>query len=96
MKSLNETKEIIEKLKLEYLNINGKLDSLQNYRLLGELEYHSMEIKELTNENKILKKKIYELEKEIDIHRRVEAKFTKKVNKLKYQKFDMNSKIILI
>ena len=92
LESLNETKEIISKLKLEYSDISGKVTSLQNYQLLGELEVHSQENKELIKENKILKKKIYELENEIEIHRRVEAELVKKVNKLKNKSIGMKSK----
>ena len=92
LESLNETKEIISKLKLEYSDISGKVTSLQNYQLLGELEVHSQENKELIKENKILKKKIYELENEIEIHRRVEAELVKKVNKLKNKSIGMISK----
>ena len=64
---------------LRYLDINGKLSSLQNYQLLSELECLSKQNKELINENNNLKKQIYELEKDLDIHKKVETKLASKI-----------------
>lgn len=92
MKCLIESKENISKLKLEYLDINGKLSSLQNYQLLSELECLSKQNKELINENNNLKKQIYELEKDLDIHKKVETKLASKIKNIRNLKHNIKDK----
>ena len=88
---LKETKNDISKLKIEYLDVNGRLAVLQNYQLLSDLEYQSLENKDLINENKNLKKKVYDLEKELDLHKKVEIKLEAKIKKLKYLNSNKNN-----
>ena len=76
--SLKKSKENLSELNLEYLDINEKLSILQNYQLMEELECQKRDNNNLVNENKILKQKVVELEKELFIHKRVETKLAKK------------------
>ena len=76
--SLKKSKENLSELNLEYLDINEKLSVLQNYQLMEELECQKRDNNNLVNENKILKQKVVELEKELFIHKRVETKLAKK------------------
>lgn len=91
LQCLMEAKEDISKLKIEYLNINGKLAILQNFRLINKLECQSDQNENLLIENKELKKHIFELEKELDIHKKVEIKLATKIKNIKK---DINSKSI--
>ena len=90
LQCLMEAKEDISKLKIEYLNINGKLAILQNYRLINKLECQSDQNENLLEENKELKKYIFELEKELYIHKKVEIKLATKIKNLK-KDFNSNS-----
>ena len=76
--SLKKSKENLSELNLEYMDINEKLSVLQNYQLMEELECQKRDNNNLVNENKILKQKVVELEKELFIHKRVETKLAKK------------------
>ena len=91
LECLAEAKEDILKLKIEYLNINGKLAILQNYRLINKLECQSDQNENLLEENKELKKQIFELEKELHIHKKVEIKLA---TKIKNMSKDINSNSI--
>ena len=91
LQCLMEAKEDISKLKIEYLNINGKLAILQNFRLINKLECQSDQNENLLEENRELKKHIFELEKELDIHKKVEIKLATKIKSLNK---DNNSKSI--
>jgi hypothetical protein len=91
LQCLSEAKEDISKLKIEYLNTNGKLAILQNYRLINKLECQSDQNENLLEENKELKKQIFELEKELHIHKKVEIKLA---TKIKNMSKDINSNSI--
>ena len=91
LQCLSEAKEDISKLKIEYLNINGKLAILQNFRLINKLECQSDQNENLLEENKGLKQYIFELEKELDIHKKVEIKLA---TKIKNMQKDINSNSI--
>jgi len=72
--NLKEAKNNVSKLNLEYMDLNGKITILQNHQLLSELEFQKEQIDNLDQENLKLKKKIFDLEKEIAIHKKVEIK----------------------
>ena len=72
--NLKEAKNNVSKLNMEYMDLNGKIIILQNHQLLSELEFQKDQIDNLDKENLKLKKKIFDLEKEIAIHKNVEIK----------------------
>ena len=72
--NLKEAKNNVSKLNLEYMDLNGKITILQNHQLLSEIEFQKEQIDDLDKENLKLKKKIFDLEKEIDLHKEVEIK----------------------
>ena len=88
--NLKEAKNNVSKLNLEYMDLNGKITILQNHQLLSELEFQKEQIDNLDQENLKLKKKIFDLEKEIAIHKKVEIKLAIKAknninnNEIKY------------
>jgi len=76
--SLKEAKNNVSKLNLEYMDLNGKITVLQNHQLLSEIEFQKEQIDNLDKENSILKKKIFDLEKDLAIHKKVEIKLALK------------------
>ena len=56
---------------------------LQNHQLLMQLEYQSQQLEELTKNNEILDKKIFEMKKDLEIHKEVELSLAEKNKKLK-------------
>ena len=92
MNNLNLTKENISKLKLEYMNINGRITILQNYQLINELEHLSRQNNDLVNENSDLKNQIFKLKKELDIHEKVEIKLASKIKNIKNSQPNMKNR----
>jgi len=72
--NLKEAKNNVSKLNLEYMDLNGKITVLQNHQLLSEIEFQKEQIDNLEKENIKLKKRIFELERELVIHKKVEIK----------------------
>ena len=90
---LIETKKNVTNLNVEYLDISSKITALQNHELLSQIEMQSQEIKSLTKENKELKKKIFDLENNIDIHEKVELSLMSKMKKEKSEVKNSNIKV---
>ena len=67
------------------MDVSTKLTLLQNHQLLIQLEYQSQQIDELTEKKEALEKKIFELNKDIDIHKEVELSLAEKNKKLNYE-----------
>ena len=86
--NLKEAKDNVSKLNLEYMDLNGKITILQNHQLLSEIELQKEQIDNLDKENLNLKKKIFDLEKELAIHKKVEIKL---VIKAKNNNTELNS-----
>ena len=91
--SINEAQIKVNELNIEYIDDSSKLISLQNNQLLLKIEFLNQTIDELKSKNVILEKKIYELRKDIQIHKKVEItlaeknkKLTNENNKLKKKK----------
>jgi hypothetical protein len=72
--NLKEAKDNVSKLNLEYMDLNGKITILQNHQLLSEIEFQKEHIDNLEKENIRLKKRIFDLEKELAVHKKVEIK----------------------
>ena len=73
-----KTKSKVSDLNLQYMDVASKLVLLQNHQLLIQLEYQTQQIDELKEKNKSLEKKIYDLSREIDIHKKVELSLAEK------------------
>lgn len=69
---INNTKQNIKQINLEHLDVNTKLTLLQNHQLLIELEYQSQQIQDLIQKKEALERRIFELEKDLEIHKEVE------------------------
>ena len=93
--NLKEAKDNVSKLNLEYMDLNGKITILQNHQLLSEIEFQKEHIDNLDKENTKLKKRIFELEKELAVHKRVEIKLAIKaknnVNNCDFNSFNKKS-----
>jgi hypothetical protein len=79
IKNLNETKNNVTKLNIEYMNVSNKLTLLQNHQLIVQLEYQSQKMAEIEKINENLKIKILDLEKQIEIHKNVEFNMANKL-----------------
>ena len=80
--SINEAQIKVNELNIEYIDDSSKLISLQNNQLLLKIEFLNQTIDELKSKNEILEKKIYELRKDIQIHKKVEITLAEKNKKL--------------
>ena len=84
MDNINQTQSKVTELNIQYMDVSTKLTLLQNHQLLIQLEYQSQQIDELTSKKESLEKKVFELNRDIDIHKEVELTeiliFIKKLN----------------
>ena len=85
MDNINETQSKVTQLNIQYMDVSTKLTLLQNHQLLIQLEYQSQQIDELTEKKEALEKKIFELTKDIDIHKEVELSLAEKNKKLNFE-----------
>ena len=94
--NLKDAKDNVSRLNLEYMDLNGKITILQNHQLLSEIEFQKEQIDNLDKENLKLKKKIFDLEREIAIHKEVEIKLAIKaknsINNSEINSFMKNNK----
>jgi hypothetical protein len=76
-----QTKET--ELNVQYMDVSTKLTLLQNHQLLIQLEYQSQQLDEITAKKEELEKRVFELTKDIEIHKEVEISLAEKNKKLK-------------
>ena len=92
-----KTKNKVTELNLQYMDVSSKLTLLQNHQLLIQLEYQTQQIDDLKEKNKTLEKTIYDLSKEIEIHKEVEISLAEKNKNLSdLAEKSKNKKIIKI
>ena len=72
-------------LNVQYMDVSTKLTLLQNHQLLIQLEYQSQQLDEVTAKKEALEKKVFELTKDIEIHKEVELSLAEKNKKLKIE-----------
>ena len=95
IENINETKKEVTELNMQYMDVSTKLTLLQNHQLLVQLDYLSQQLEESTKKCELLEKKIFDLTKDLQIHKEVEISFAEKNKKLKqelmkYKKEDSN------
>jgi hypothetical protein len=83
LENINMTKEEVTELNMQYLDVSTKLTLLQNHQLLVQLDYQSQQLDESTKKIELLEKKIFDLNKDLEIHKQVEVTFAEKNKKLK-------------
>ena len=83
LENINMTKEEVTELNMKYMDVSTKLTLLQNHQLLVQLDYQTQELDESTKKIEILEKKIFDLNKDLEIHKEVEVAFAEKNKKLK-------------
>ena len=83
MDNINQTQSKVTELNIQYMDVSTKLTLLQNHQLLIQLEYQSHQIDELTEKKEQLEKKVFELTKDIEIHKEVELSLAEKNKKFK-------------
>jgi hypothetical protein len=83
MDNINQTQSKVTELNIQYMDVSTKLTLLQNHQLLIQLEYQSHQIDELTEKKEQLEKKVFELTKDIEIHKEVELSLAEKNKKYK-------------
>jgi hypothetical protein len=87
-------------LNVQYMDVSTKLTLLQNHQLLVQLDYQTQQLEESTKKNELLEKKIFDLTRDLEVHKEVEIAFAEKNKKLKtellkYKKEDNKSDIKL-
>ena len=82
MQSINMTKEEVTETNMKYMDVSTKLTLLQNHQLLLQLDYQSQQLDESTKKRELLEKKIFDLNKDLEIHKQVEIEFAEKNKKL--------------
>jgi hypothetical protein len=70
-------------LNVQYMDVSTKLTLLQNHQLLIQLEYQSQQLDEINAKKEELEKRLFELTKDIEIHKEVELSLAEKNKKLK-------------
>ena len=90
--SVQETQSKVNELNSEYKDVSSKLTVLHNQQLLIKLQYINQNLEELTAKNESLEKKIFELKKDIDIHKKVEVSLAEKNKKLIYENNQLKGK----
>ena len=83
LEKINKSQAKLFDMNNEYVDISSKLTILENKKLAFEINLLNEELKELGDKNKILEKKIFELNNEIEIHKKVEFSISEKNKKLK-------------
>ena len=73
-----QTKSKVTELNLQYMDVSSKLTLLQNHQLLIQLEYQSQQLDDLKARNVKLEKEVYDLTKEVEIHKEVELALAEK------------------
>ena len=73
-----QTKSKVTELNLQYMDVSSKLTLLQNHQLLIQLEYQSQQLDDLKARNEKLEKEVYDLTKEVEIHKEVELALAEK------------------
>ena len=96
--NINKTKDKVTEMNMKYMDVSTKLAFLQNHQLLVQLDYLTQQLDESKKTIELLEKKIFELNKDIEIHKEVEVGFAEKYKKLKEellkQKYDENKEIL--
>jgi hypothetical protein len=83
LENIKNTQVKVTEVNMQYMDVSTKLTMLQNHQLLMQLEYQSQQLEELTKNNEILDKKIFEMKKDLEIHKEVELSLAEKNKKLK-------------
>ena len=91
--NINQTQSKVTELNIQYMDVSTKLTLLQNHQLLIQLEYQSQQIDELTSKKEALEKKVFELSKDIEIHKEVELSLAEKNKKLRADNASLKSKV---
>ena len=78
-------------LNVQYMDVSTKLTLLQNHQLLIQLEYQSQQLDEVTAKKEALEKKVFELTKDIEIHKEVELSLAEKNKKLKNENIKLKN-----
>ena len=83
IENINMTKEEVTELNMKYMDVSTKLTLLQNHQLLVQLDYQSQQLDESTKKIELLEKKIFDLNKDLEVHKEVEVAVAEKNKKLK-------------
>ena len=87
MENIKNTQIKVTEVNMKYMDVSTKLTMLQNHQLLMQLEYQSQQIEELTKNNEIMEKKLFEMDRDLEIHKEVELSLAEKNKKLKNELF---------
>ena len=79
---IEQTQKNVEQMNISHMDISTKLILLQNHQLLIELEYQSQQVEELIKKKEINENKIFQLQRDIEIHNEVELVLAEKNKKL--------------
>lgn len=82
MDNINQTQAKVTELNIQYMDVSTKLTLLQNHQLLIQLEYQTQQIEDLMHKKEVLDKKVFELSKDLEIHKEVELSLAEKNKRL--------------
>ena len=91
MEIIRSKKNEIAELNMQYMDSSTKLIMLQNQQLLTQLDYQTQQLTENMKKNELLEKKVYNLNKDIEIHKNVEITLADKNKKLKQKLIEYKS-----
>ena len=80
--NINNTRKEVTELNMEYMDVSTKLTMLQNHQLLVQLDYQSQQLEENKIKISMLEKKIFDLDRDLEVHKEVEIAFAEKTKKL--------------
>ena len=84
--NLQETKANVTKLNMEYMDVSNKLTLLQNHQLIVQIEFQAQKIEELNTLKEQLEKKIFELEKDLEIYKEVGTNLAQRIKNIENNK----------
>ena len=89
--TMNSAQGKMDELNKKYSDINTKLALFQNQQIIAKFHHQSILFSELTETNKNLEKQIFELKKELELHKQVELTLAEKYKKINEEKNSINN-----
>lgn len=83
LENIKNTQIKVTEVNMQYMDVSTKLTMLQNHQLLLQLQYQTQQLDELTKNNETLEKKVFEMKKDLEVHKEVELSLAEKNKQLK-------------
>ena len=83
LENIKNTQMKVTEVNMQYMDVSTKLTMLQNHQYIMQIEYQSQQIEELSKNNEVLEKKVFEMNRDLEIHKEVELSLAEKNKNLK-------------